>query len=105
MSGSVSLLSLRTQVRKRADVEGETVRHTNAEINGYINLAWNELYELVADTNEDYYSSQATLTTTAGVDIVALPVSFLRLRYVSITTPDNTRYELARLNLSQVDEF
>lgn len=105
MSGPVSLLSLRTQVRKRADIENETVRHTNAELNGYINLAWNELYETVASTNEDYYSSQVTLTTTAGVDTIALPAAFLWIRHVTITTPDNIRYEMARLNLSEVDAF
>ncbi len=103
MSGSVSLSTLRTKVRKRADVEGETVRHTNAEINGYINEAWNELYEELAGTNEEYFSTTYSFTTTPGTALYTLPAAFFYLRTASVNQ-NGWRYEITRLDLNELDE-
>lgn len=104
MAGSVTLLQLRTQVRKRANIEGETDRHTDAEVNGYINKAWNELYELIASTGEDYYLAETTVTTSAGVSTYALAVAFLSLRYATATY-NTWVHELERINVSEIDTW
>lgn len=80
MSGPVALSTLRAGTRKRADVAGATTRHTNAEIDGYINAAWDELYAFVAGTSEDYFSTLYSWNTVVGTSTYALPSDFNWLR-------------------------
>lgn len=104
MSGSVSLLTLRSQVRKRADIENETVRHTDAEVNRYINMAWNELYDLITSTNTDLFNTTYSFPTVAGTSVYALPTGFYLLRTANIVQNSWT-YELSALNLSELDSY
>ena len=80
---ATSLATLRTRVRQLGNYENST-RFTDAFLNDQINAALAELYELVADVNEGYFDVVGSLTTTSGVDTVALPADFWRCRGIDI---------------------
>lgn len=84
MSRTATLLSLRTQVRQRADVEQHTRRFTDAEITLYLNQSWAELYELIIGSGEEFYLSSTTTTTTSAIDTYPLPADFYRLTGVDV---------------------
>jgi hypothetical protein len=75
---AVTLASLITQTRQRADIEGSQVV-TDSELTGYINSSIKELYDILVSTYEDYYLSETTATVTTG-DSITLPTDFYKLR-------------------------
>jgi hypothetical protein len=75
---AVTLASLITQTRQRADIEGSQVV-TDSELTGYINSSIKELYDILVSTYEDYYLSETTVTVTTG-DSITLPTDFYKLR-------------------------
>lgn len=101
MSRSVSLLSLRNQVRKRADVEGATARHTDAEINEYINQSYADLYGAIADKNELYNVSSYAFNTANGTSTYALPADFWRALMVQGTYAGHT-FEMDEFSLPEL---
>jgi len=75
---AITLSSLRTSVRQRADMEFSQFV-TDTELDGYINNSYKELYDLVTSRFEDYYSSQLLFTVSSG-STQALPTDFYKLR-------------------------
>ena len=76
---ALTLTEIRTIVRFRGDFRS-TVRFPDTNVNAEIQAAFAELYELVADTNEGYWDTQAALTTAANTAFVALPTDAWRIR-------------------------
>lgn len=85
MARSVSLTTLLTRVRQRADIENATARFTDAEITDHINEAIAEFYDVVrASWGEDYFRSSFPITTVSGQLVYSLPADFLSLISVDV---------------------
>jgi hypothetical protein len=66
VTGIEPLLNLRTQARERADrVNSNFV--TTAELNGYINQSYFELYDLLVNSFEDYFLAAHTFITNSAI--------------------------------------
>lgn len=73
MSRTVTLLQLRTRSLRRADM-ATTGFVTASEVNDLINDEWPEVHRLlVQEGPPDWFSSTASITTTAGTIAYALP--------------------------------
>lgn len=104
MSGAVALSTLRAEVRKRADVAGATSRHSNSEVNAYINNAWDELQEFVAGTSEEYFSTLYSFNTVAGTSLYALPSDFNWLRD-ALAFSNGWKTPLERIEISDLSDW
>lgn len=62
------LSDLRSDVRKRAQIEGATTYIPDADITEYVNQAWTRVYACLCRTGEDYYMTEANFTSVAGQD-------------------------------------
>lgn len=74
-----TLAQIRSIVRFRGDFRN-TVRLPDSAIDVEIQAAFGEGYELVADVNEGYFDTTATLSTVASQGFVALPSNAWRVR-------------------------
>lgn len=98
---SITLAQLRTKVRQRADMENSNFI-TDSEINGYINSAIAELYDLlVASYGEDYYTTSTDFTTANGQDAYTLPNDFYKLRGVDLQLSGDDFTALTRFNWNE----
>lgn len=98
-----TLAELEAIVRFRGDFRN-TLRFPSANVQGEIQAAFNEFYELVVDLNEGYYDTQATLTTTAGVGFVALPAGTWRIRRISRVEGDDF-HPMLLLGVADIERF
>lgn len=76
---TTTLLNLQTRARERADMTNSQFIG-DAELNTYINMGMLELYDLLVQANEDYFTTSTNLTISAGANTAALPASFYKLR-------------------------
>lgn len=81
MALSVSLSTLRTRVRRMADVEGDTTRFPDAELTAYINESLTWVYDLLVEADENFYASTtpATVSVVNGVSTYALSSSVYKV--------------------------
>lgn len=77
----ITLSSLRTAVRQRADMEDSNFVDPD-ELDAYINNSYKELYDIVVSRFEDYYSTKLTFTLTTNIQ--ALPSDFYKLRGLDV---------------------
>lgn len=104
MPAPVTLANLRLRTLRRADMLTPAGTPTNfidstanGELDTYIRESGREFYDLlVKNWGEDYFATSANLTTTAGVENVALPNDFYKLLAVDYypagaTTPMHMR--------------
>ena len=96
MTDFVALNTLRDEARQRADqVNSEFV--TNAELNGYLNNSWSELYDiLVSKYQDDYFLTSTSITVTSGTSTYSLPSDFYKARGVDLNINDNQNTPLQR---------
>ncbi len=76
---SQSLVQMRTNVRRFANVQGTTalLRHPDADLNDYINRALGSLHRRLTSAMPDQrYLASTTVTTEDGVSTYALPALF-----------------------------
>ncbi len=66
MARTRTVTELIADVRYRANIEGETARHPDANIQRLLNESWQELRELVSDAGYPYYLKAKSGTLTAG---------------------------------------
>lgn len=93
-----TLAQLRTSVLRRGSWEGSDdllPDNDPSMMNEFINEAIRELWDLMIQKWEDYYTTEATLATVAGNDSIALPATFYKFRKLEI---------LASGTLAGVDE-
>lgn len=84
MSLAVTLANMRTEVRRRANIENSGFI-SDAEINALLNEGLNEVYDLlVAARAQEYRRSTQALTTVAGTSSYALAADFYQLVSVDI---------------------
>jgi len=78
MPSAVTLASLITRARDRADMTSSTFV-TDARLTDYINAELSELYDLLVTAYEDYFVSTATMTLVGGTEAYNLPSNFYKL--------------------------
>lgn len=89
MSKTVTLSSIRTQARQRADMVNSSFV-TDSELNGYINNSAAELYDLLVQKfGNDYYLSTSNITADGTNDQFSLPTDFYKLVGVEIQVTGN----------------
>lgn len=99
MARTVTLASMRTRVRQRADAEGDP-HVTDDEIDGLINDAYTFFYDkLIESCPPDYFRTTYTFNTADGTIQYALPSDFYKLRQV-YSVENSVHYR----PLEQVDE-
>lgn len=84
----VTLLSLRTQARQRADMENSRFIE-DPELNGYINASIAELYDILVSRYSDYYTAEYEYTVSSGGSTIPLPELFYKLRGLDMNTGGN----------------
>ena len=96
MTDFVALNTLRDEARQRADqVNSEFV--TDAELNGYLNNSWSELYDILVSKNkDDYFLTSTSITVTSGTSTYSLPSDFYKARGVDLNINDNQNTPLQR---------
>lgn len=96
---SVTLASLETQTRQRADMVFSKFV-ADDELKGYINASWKELYDLLTSRFENYYSSTVNYTVldNLGFD---LPEDFYKLMGVDLNIADQHWVTLNKWNFNE----
>ena len=99
----VTLESLRTQARQRADQEFSSFI-SDSEANQMINASARELYDLLTSVYDDYYFTTLNFTVGPSSNTFALPADFYKLRGVDevVTSQQNVTvlpYEWTERNL------
>lgn len=79
MARTITLADLRLTVRRRGGWLNSR-RVTDTFLNDVINASITELWDILVEKWADYYASEATLATSVGVDFIALPNTFYKLR-------------------------
>ncbi|HLZ48459.1 MAG TPA: hypothetical protein VKR80_07410 [Candidatus Limnocylindria bacterium] len=79
----VTLATLRDRVRQLGNYEN-SARFTNPFVNDQINVAHQELRELLSNQHQGYFDQEALVITTPNIDWVSLPADFWRLRGVDV---------------------
>lgn len=88
MALTQTLLQIRNNVRKLADVEGTTalLRHPDADLNDYINRGIAAFYRLLSLTVADQrFTATSTLTTSSGTANYSLAADFDSLISIDVT--------------------
>lgn len=107
---SKSLDDIIDAVRFRGDFRN-VVRFPKANVTTEVQAAWAELYELIADTNEGYWDTDATVTTVASQPFIALPAGCWRVRGIDLLSSSgvgangNDFLELPQINISDRNRY
>lgn len=89
MSLAAQLVTMRAEVRRRANIENSTFI-TDAEINALLNEGLNEVYDLLVQArSQEYKRSAFPITTAAGTSAYTLPSDFYALLSVDIQYGSN----------------
>jgi hypothetical protein len=95
---STTLSALRTRVRFKANMENSQFC-TDAEINQYINDAYQGLYDILVGKFEDYYvTGPVTITLASGESTYTLPSGFYKLLGVDRSLGGDNYYPLTPFN-------
>jgi hypothetical protein len=100
---TATLSAIRDRVRFLGTYENST-KFTSTLINGEINAALAELYELLDDAHGGYFDKESTVATVAATATVSLPADFWRLRGVDILV-GGKYYALSQIGLDQRNDF
>ncbi len=105
MARNVTLLSLRTQAKQRADMVNSSFV-SDSEWNSYINASATELYDILVSAYADYYVSTGSLSILNGTDTYSLPTDFYKLLGVDLVIDANgNAVTLKPYNLQQRNAF
>ena len=96
MSYLISVGTIATRARQRANLEGATAFLPDAELYDLINISYAEWYDLVRLTTwgGQYYRSAYSFSTVATTSAYALPADFLNLISVDIAITPNAQQVL-----------
>jgi hypothetical protein len=87
----VTLLQMRARVRARADMKNSTFVEDD-ELDQYINASYQELYDILVTSFEDYYTQPPVSFTLSGTDYFDLPSDFYKLRGVDCSVDSTVSY-------------
>lgn len=102
---SVTLSTLRTRARARADMEGATSTSfvSDSQLNQFINDSVKELHDLLIQKfGSDYYLTSGTLTFSSGV--AAVPSGFYKLAGIDYNIAGRT-VSLDRFNFAERNAY
>lgn len=97
----------RAEIRARTRFLGSyenSTKFTDALVNDELQAGLNELYALMADSNEGYFDTKTTTPTVVNQDYVDLPVDFWRLRGVDVSIGGRYR-ELRQVGIADRNKF
>jgi len=97
---TVTLSSLRTQARQRADMENSGFIK-DSELNGYINSSYAELYDILVSKFEDYHTKTASATISGSSTSFPVPSDFYKLRGVDRLISGTEYYSLPKWNFAE----
>jgi hypothetical protein len=83
---------IRTRIRQRVNKE-KSQFVTDSEIDTMIEEAYSDMYDILVNTNENYFISSTTLTLTAGVNTYSLPTDWYKLKGVDAVR-NGFRYQM-----------
>jgi hypothetical protein len=98
-----TLSQLEDKVRQRANMENSTFV-SSAEVTGYINASYAELYDILVSRFEDYYS-QLQAFSLSGTNTFALPVNLYKIRGVDASISGNDWQTLRRWNFDERNQI
>lgn len=98
-----TLAEIEAIVRFRGDFRN-VIRFPSANVQGEIQAAFNEFYELVEGVNEGYFDQEATGVTVAGQGFIALPASTWKVRRIARLEGQDP-VPLARISVSESDRY
>lgn len=81
---SITLLTLRTAARERADAVNSTFV-SDTELTRYINASAQELYDLLVESNKDYATTLLSFSVSSPSTSYALPSDFYKLRGLDVS--------------------
>lgn len=99
MARTVTLANLRTDARRRADMESYSSL-TDAEVNRYINSSIAALHSKIVPLCEDDYTTSTTIATVAGTESYSLPAAFLYVRHVEAAI-NGVKLSFAKWNFAE----
>jgi hypothetical protein len=100
-----TLSSLRTRVRDRADMKNSNFVE-DSELNQYINSSYQELYDILISSFEDYYTlPPVSFTVASGVNYYSLPSDFYKLRGVDALLDGSNYYTMQPFDFSNRNNF
>ncbi len=100
---TITLEAIRDIVRFRGSFEN-SAKFTDPRLDVEINAAYAELYELMADSNEGFFDTDATTVTVAAQAYVDLPADFWRLRAVDVLVSGRYR-ELVQVGIDDRNKY
>jgi hypothetical protein len=104
MARTVTVSSIVSQIRQRADLENDTDRFPDSELATYVSQSWCELYNEIVLTNGDHYLSNVTQVITPGLDTYALPADFYLDRGVDFVQSGYT-FTLPRWSFEERESY
>jgi hypothetical protein len=91
---AITLSTMRERVRARADMKNSTFVE-DSELNQYINSSYQELYDILVQSFEDYYTlPPVSFTIATSSDYYTLPTDFYKLRGVDSSLDSSNWFTL-----------
>jgi hypothetical protein len=97
---STTLLNMRERVRARADMKNSSFVEDD-ELTQYINSSYQELYDLLVASFEDYYTATPLSINITSGNSFDLPVDFYKLRGVDGKLDNNNFFTLQPFNFAE----
>jgi len=99
-----TLSSLRTRVRARADMKNSNFVEDD-ELNQYINSSYQELYDILVSSFEDYYTLAPVLFSITSGNTYALPSNFYKLRGVDASLDGSNFYTMQPFDFASRNNY
>jgi hypothetical protein len=100
-----TLSSLRTRVRARADMKNSNFVE-DSELNQYINSSYQELYDILVTSFEDYYTlPPVAFSIASGSNYYELPSDFYKLRGVDSSLDGSNYYTMQPFDFANRNKF
>ena len=95
-----TLAEIREKVRERSDQQNSQFI-TDAELNGYINNSYAELYDILVSSFEDYYTSIYPFVIASGSSDIAIPSDCYKIRGVDLSYDGTNWVNVAKFNFAE----
>lgn len=103
MPDTLTLAQLRTRAREKADMVNSTFV-TDSELNGYINSSYQEFYDLLTNSVEDYNITVTNFTVASG-NTQALPSDFYKVRGIDDMTDSANPTPVRKYNFNERNDY
>jgi len=96
---------MRTRVRYAADIEGDTERFPDAQLNTLINDAAKEVWEEITGWNPEYFATSSDTVTVAGTPTVTVPATALDVLGVAVQHNSSSWIWCDRGTLAEIYDY